>query len=174
MSFFWDRELCLDAVKEVTRQASLGMMNRPFTDVIKDDIFSYVYFLMKSMFRHTDGTSVLYDISWELFTWKLITILDSVCVSGGFPKWDCCSYLTLTEPPAVTVEYLQCTQWWKGVMGETINTNELNMPVWVFFQSFSCSVHRQDPRSKSKYYLHIAILVFCSQWLWEHGAFFQW
>lgn len=93
---------------------------------------------MKSAFHHTDGTSVLYDISWELFTWKFITILDSVYVLEGFPKWDCWLYLTLRVPPALHsyCKIPTTSSAMEGWRGETINTNEFNMPVWEFFLVF--------------------------------------
>lgn len=74
---------------------------------------------MKSMFSHTDGTSVLYDISWELFTWKSITILDSVYICWDFPTWCCWTYLMPTEPPALhSYSKIHTTSWvikvWHG------------------------------------------------------------
>lgn len=143
MGFFGDRELGLGAVKEVTRHVSLAVMNRAFTDVIKDDLFIYVCFLMKSIFHHIEGTSVLYGISWELFKWKFITILDSIHVLGGFPKWGCWSNWTLTEPPALhscckIPTMSSVMEGWYG--WNYINTNEFNTAVWFFWGSFSCSV----------------------------------
>lgn len=59
-------------------------MSRAFIDVIWS-FFKDVYFLIKGMFSHTDGTSDLYDISWKLFIWKSISILDSVYIMRAFP-----------------------------------------------------------------------------------------
>lgn len=69
---------------ELNEQGMNSRMNRAFIDVIWS-FFKDVYFLIKSVFSHTDGTSGLYDISWKLFTWKSISILDSVYIMRAFP-----------------------------------------------------------------------------------------
>lgn len=90
-------QYCKRSLKFLFKHVSLGIMNRAFIGFIKDDIFSDGYFLMKCVFSHTDGTSILYDISWELFTWKSINILDSVYICWNFPTWGCWTYIMSTE-----------------------------------------------------------------------------